>query len=127
MLTEDDIREALYACYDTHNPYGKPVNVVDLGLLEAIVLTPDVDAPGAGIAGVPQKQRLALTLLATGDEDASTQLAAQIINRMAGLEQLSGTTIAFTGEPPWSTARITARGRALLKLDAVQFPILNNR
>jgi metal-sulfur cluster biosynthetic enzyme len=127
MLTQDDIRDALRACYDTHNSYGCPVNVVDLGLVEAIALTPDLDAPGAGIAGVPQKQRLALTLLATADEDARTQLAAQIVNRMAGLEELSGTTVVFAEKPLWTPARITPQGRALLKLDALHFPILNNR
>ena len=56
MLSEQDIREALRACYDTHNPYGQPVNIVDLGLVEVIELSPDLDAPGAGIPGVPQRQ-----------------------------------------------------------------------
>jgi metal-sulfur cluster biosynthetic enzyme len=128
MLTEDDIRDALRACYDTQNPYGQPVNVVDLGLVETIVLTADLDAPGAGIRGVPQKQRLALTLIpSTPDDDSKTQLAAQIVNRMAGLEGLSRTSVHFAEEPQWTPARITREGRTHLKLDAMHFPILNNR
>ena len=128
MLSEDDIRDALRACYDTQNPYGRPVNVVDLGLVESIALTPDLDAPGAGIEGVPQKQRLLLTLIPSSpEEDAQTQLAAQIANRLAGIEELSGTAIRFAATPVWTPARISPQGRALLNLDAAHFPILNNR
>ena len=126
MLSEDDIRDALRACYATQ--YGRPVNVVDLGLVESIALTPDLDGPGAGIAGVPQKQRLLLTLIPSSvDEDAQTQLAAQIANRLAGLEELSSTAIRFAAAPVWTPARISPQGRALLNLDAAHFPILNNR
>ncbi len=128
MLSADDIRDALRACYDTQNPYGRPVNVVDLGLVEAIALTPDLDAPGSGIVGVPQRQRLVVTLIpSTPDEDAQRQLAAQIVNRLAGLEELSGSVVEFVSEPIWTPARITPEGRALLRLDAIHFPILNNR
>jgi metal-sulfur cluster biosynthetic enzyme len=128
MLSEGDILEALRACYDTRNPYERPVNVVDLGLVESIALILDLDAPGAGIAGVPRKQRLFLTLIASSaDEDARMQLAAQIVNRLAGVEELSGTAIRFAETPVWTPARITPQGRALLKLDAVHFPIINNR
>ena len=128
MLSEDDIRDALHACYDTQNPYGRPVNVVDLGLVESIALTPDLNAPGAGIEGVPHKQRLLLTLIPSSpEEDAQTQLAAQIANRLAGIEGLSGTAIRFAATPVWTRARISPQGRALLNLDTAHFPILNNR
>ena len=128
MLSADDIREALRACFDLDNPYGRPVNIVDFGLVESIELADDPDAPGSGIPGVPRKQRLALTLVArSGDLDAQAQLAAQIGNRLAGLPELSGVTIAFSPEPRWTPARITPQGRILLKLDAAHFPILNNR
>jgi metal-sulfur cluster biosynthetic enzyme len=128
MLTEADIREALRACYDIHNPFGQPVNIVDLGLVEAIELALDPDAPGAGIPGVPSRQRLSLTLVpTTQDEDARAQLSAQIANRLAGLPELWRTSIRFATEPAWTPARISPQGRALLKLDAAHFPILNNR
>ena len=127
MFTEDQVRDALRDCYDTANPYGQPVNVVDLGLVEAISLALDNEAPGAGIAGVPPKYRLRLTLVAcTADEDARTLLRAQIANRLAGLPQLSGASIRFADVPGWSPARISVAGRHLLKLDRA-FPILNNR
>lgn len=127
MFTEDQVRVALRDCYDSGNPFGQPVNVIDLGLVEAISLVPDLEAPGAGIPGVPPKYQLALTLLAsTSDEDARTLLGAQIVNRLAGLPQLSRTAVCFVDSPSWTPFRITPAGRHLLKLDRV-FPILNNR
>lgn len=127
MFTEDEVRDALRDCYDTANPYQQPVNVVDLGLVETMSLVLDREAPGAGIAGVPPKYRLSLTLIAsTADEDAKALLGAQIVNRMAGLPELSGTELHFADTPAWTPSRITSAGRHLLKLDRA-FPILNNR
>lgn len=124
MLTPADITEALRACFDLANPFGKPVNIVDLGCIEHIILVPDPEAPGAGIAGVPQRQRLRLTLLpASQDEDARAQLAAQIENRLAGLEGLSQTSICLL-ETPWTPSRLTPEARRSLM---PAFPILNNR
>ncbi len=127
MFTETQVREALRDCYDTTNPYRQPVNVVDLGLVEKISLTLDEEAPGAGIAGVPPRYKLSLTLIAcTAEEDARTLLAAQIANRLAGLPELSGIDLRFADTPGWTASRITLAGRRLLKLDRA-FPILNNR
>ncbi len=127
MFTVDQVRDALRDCYDTANPYRKPVNIVDLGLVESISLVLDDEAPGAGVPGVPAKYRLRLTLIAaTADEDAKALLGAQIQNRLAGLPQLSGTVLHFAESPVWTPSRITAAGRHLLKLDSA-FPILNNR
>ena len=128
MLTENDIRNALRACYDTANVYRRPVNIVDLGLVEQIVLSVDAEAPGAGIAGVPVRHRLALTLVASSDdEDAQAMLAAQIANRMAGLPEISKTAIRFSDSVAWTEARITPEGWHLLRLNSAAFPILNNR
>jgi metal-sulfur cluster biosynthetic enzyme len=128
MLTEDDIREALHACFDTKNSYGQPISIVDLGLVESIALADDPDAPGAGIPGVRPRQSLALTLIpSSADADATAILVAQIENRLAGLEQLSRVTVHLLESSAWSPSRITPEGRKLLKLDAALFPILNSR
>jgi len=125
MLTEADIREALRACYATPPAHRLAVNIVDLGMVESIALTPDPDAPGAGIPGVPQKSRLALTLLApTTEEDALAQLQAQIANRHAGIPEISSVSIAFEGT--WTEDRATSAARRLLELDKPVFAILNN-
>ncbi|MDW5264155.1 MULTISPECIES: metal-sulfur cluster assembly factor [Acidobacteriaceae] len=114
MLTEAEILTALRDCYDPE----LPCNIVDLGLVRAIALAPDTEAPGAGIPGVPQKHRLQIDLILTHpSEDAEAQLRAQIANRLAGLETVSQTTITIQAEPAWSPANITSAGRRILGLD----------
>jgi metal-sulfur cluster biosynthetic enzyme len=114
MLTESEIITALRDCYDPE----LPCNIVDLGLVRSIAITPDSDAPGAGIPGVPQKHLVQIDLILTHpSEDAEAQLRAQIANRLAGLETVSQTTITIRAEPAWSPANITPAGRRILGLD----------
>ncbi len=47
---EQTIHAALRDCYDP----TVPCNIVDLGLLESVAITPDPEAPGTNIPGVPQ-------------------------------------------------------------------------
>ena len=83
--------------------------------------------PGREFQVCRSAKRLSLTLISsTPDEDAQAQLSAQIANRLAGLPELSRTTVRFAAEPAWTPARISREGRLLLKLDAAHFPILNN-
>ena len=123
---EAQILETLKACYDPGNPFAQPANIVELGSIEALTLTLDKEAPGAGIPGVPPRFRLALTMLPTSEnEDARAQLQAQVLNGLAGLEQLSHTDLRY--EEGWTEARVTPQGRKRLKLDPAPFAILNNR
>ena len=89
MLSEDDIRHALRACFD---PTLK-LSIVDLGIVRSITLIPDPDAPGANIPGVPPRQSLTLTLELPPNEDATTVMLAQIQNLLAGIPDLSRTDI----------------------------------
>ncbi len=128
MLTQQDIREALRACFDASHPARRPLNIVDLGLIERVELTLDPDAPGAGIPGVPPRQVLSLTLLAPSpEEDARAILAAQVKNRLAGLPELWRTSVRIVDQPAWTSARITPEGRRLLGMKDPVLPILNNR
>ena len=114
MLTESQILAALRDCYDPE----LPCNIVDLGLIRAIAITPDADAPGAGIPGVPQKHRVQIDLILTHpSDDAEAQLRAQIANRLAGLEAVGQTTVTIHAESTWSPANITPAGRKILGLD----------
>lgn len=114
MLTEPQILAALRDCYDPE----LPCNIVDLGLIRAITLTHDKDAPGTGIAGVPQKYRVHIDLILTNPtEAAEAQLRAQISNRLAGIEAVSHTTIDVLGSPAWTPGNITPTGRKILGLD----------
>ena len=114
MLTEDDILTALRDCYDP----VLPCNIVDLGLIHCIEVTPDREAPGANIPGVPQKHRVKIEITPTQtSEDAHSQLRAQIINRLAGLETVSQTEVIVRDYPAWSPQQITASGRRTLGLN----------
>ncbi len=96
MLSEAKIREALRACYATAPGQRQALNIVDLGLVEAVALAVDADAPGAGIAGVPQKHRVAVTLLAGWlEDDAQAQLSAQAANCLLGVEEVSRVRVEF--------------------------------
>jgi metal-sulfur cluster biosynthetic enzyme len=114
MLTEADILTALQDCYDP----VLPCNIVDLGLVRSIKITPDPEAPGSNIPGVPQKHKIAITLTPTQSDEAQlAQLEAQILNRLAGLETVSHTTVTLLEEPAWTPQNITTRGRKTLGLD----------
>jgi len=127
MHTQDDIREALRACFHSL-PFNTPVDIVSLGLVESIALALDPDAPGAGIPGVPPRQSVTVTLLPpTGDEDANAILLAQTQNRLAGIPDLSRIEVQLAETPAWSTSRLTPEARLHLKLDPPAFPILNRR
>lgn len=113
-MTEDDIREALRDCYDPE----VPCNIVDLGLVYSVALDRDMDAPGAGIPGVPVKHRarIGLTLTSKGCP-AHTQIIAQIEGRLSAFQEISGTDVELVWEPAWSPTRISAEGRKLLGID----------
>ncbi len=114
MLTEPDLLQALRDCYDP----DLPCNIVDLGLLLATSITPDSEAPGAGIPGVPQRSRVTIELILTNpSEAAEAQMKAQIGNRLAGLETVSQTSITVASQPRWTPGRITPAGRKRLGLD----------
>lgn len=114
MLTDSDILQALRDCYDP----VLPCNIVDLGLIRSITITPDAEAPGAAIPGVPQKHIVEISVTPSQTEEAATaQLSAQISNRLAGLEAISHTTITLLDKPLWSPLNITPAGRKTLGLD----------
>jgi metal-sulfur cluster biosynthetic enzyme len=113
-LTEEDVRAALRDCYDPE----VPCNIVDLGLVYRVGVTPDLDAPGAGIVGVPPRHqvRIELTLTSKGCP-AHTQIIAQIEGRLSAFETISGTTVELVWEPAWSPQRISPEGRKTLGID----------
>jgi metal-sulfur cluster biosynthetic enzyme len=114
MLTEADIRAALRDCYDPE----LPLNIVDLGLIQSIAITPDLDAPGTGIPGVPQKHIVQIDLIPTHPTKAAeAHLRAQIANRLAGLETVTQTTVTILTTPTWTPRDITPAGRRILGLD----------
>jgi len=89
-MTDADLLTALRDCYD---PLLRR-NIVDLNLIRSANLTPDT-------ASLPAFPRFIATISLTApaaDEAANAQLAAQIENRLLGLESIS--TVRITLLPP---------------------------
>ena len=94
-MTDADLLAALRDCYD---PLLRR-NIVELNLVRSATLTPDPDAPGARIVGIPTRLHAHIELTApTSDEATNAQLAAQVENRLLGLESISRITITLS--PP---------------------------
>lgn len=90
-FNEDDLRQALRECFVP----ALRRDVVSAGLLRSATLTPDLEAPGAGIPGVPPRFVAHLTLWEPGTEEAvNAQLRAAIENRLLGLYAISRVELA---------------------------------
>jgi hypothetical protein len=87
-----DLLQLLRDCY---TPLTQR-NIVDAGLIQSATATPDPDAPGASIPGLPPRFLARVTLRAPGtDEAANAQLVAQIENRLLGHPSISRAEIAL--------------------------------
>jgi hypothetical protein len=92
-MTDADLLTLLRDCYE---PGPARRNIVDAGLVRSATLTLDLDAPGTGIPGVRARHHAHITLRApSADEAANTQLAAQIENRLFGVESISRVTMTL--------------------------------
>jgi metal-sulfur cluster biosynthetic enzyme len=82
-MTDADLLTLLRDCY---HPVLRR-NIVELDLVRSATLTPDLDAPGAGVL---QKFTAHITLMApTSDETANAHFRAQVENRLLGLPTIS--------------------------------------
>jgi metal-sulfur cluster biosynthetic enzyme len=105
-LTETDIRQALRDVYDPE----LPVNIVDLGLVYRVELQPDPDAPG-----IIPKQTVSIDLtLTTPGCPSHAQITEHVRNRLAGLQEISGSQVNLVWEPKWSPARISPEAQKKL-------------
>ena len=81
-MTDANLLHLLRDCYTPAGP-----NIVAAGLVRSATLTPD---PNAALPNLPPRYVAAITLHAPStDETASTQLAAQIENRLLGHPSIS--------------------------------------
>lgn len=108
-LTEADVMEALRVCFDPE----LAVNIVDLGLVYGIVVDRDHEAPGVE----PRyNARITLTMRAPSDE-REAMLIGQVKNRLAGMQEISRTTVDLIWEPAWTADRMSVAARQQLGLD----------
>ena len=124
QLTHAEILAALRDCY--HPELGE--NIVDLGAVEGITVATDPTAPGAGIPGVPRRQRVHIDLVPppTANEATDAQIAAIVRNRLAAFETVSSTQVVLLDEPRWAPRRMTpeARTRATQRIAAAKHGLI---
>ncbi|HTW62820.1 MAG TPA: iron-sulfur cluster assembly protein [Terracidiphilus sp.] len=103
MLTEPDILAALRDCFD---PELK-LNLVDLGLIYKIEMSPDPDS-------TPKwpRQRVKITMtLTTPQCPASGLMVEQVENRLAGIRDIGKVEVELVWEPKWTPERVSEAGR----------------
>ena len=106
MLTEPDILAALRDCFD---PELK-LNLVDLGLIYKIEMSPDPDS-------TPKwpRQRVKITMtLTTPQCPASGLMVEQVENRLAGIRDIGKVEVELVWEPKWTPERVSEAGRLQL-------------
>ena len=109
MLTEADVLDALRVCFDPE----LPVNIVDLGLVYRIAVSVDPEAPG-----VEPRYRVAVGLtMRARNEEREPMLVAQVVNRLAGIREISRTEVKLVWEPAWAPERMNDAARRQLGLD----------
>lgn len=106
MLTEPDILAALRNCFD---PELK-LNLVDLGLIYKIEMTPDPDSTPKW----PRQRVKIIMTLTTPHCPASGLIVEQVENRLAGIRDVGKVEVELVWEPAWTRERISEAGRLQL-------------
>ena len=100
-LTEEDVLSALRDCYDPEIP----VNIVDLGLIYKITLTPDERAKRAF-----PRQRVEVEMSMTSQGcPAHVMIIEQVRNRLAGVPEISETLVNLVWEPSYAASPPASR------------------
>jgi metal-sulfur cluster biosynthetic enzyme len=105
-LTEEDVFAALRDCYDPEIP----VNIVDLGLIYGVKVTPD---PKSKRAFPRQRVEIEITMTSQGCPSHS-MIIEQVRNRLAGVPEISETLVNLVWEPAWTPDRISQKAREQL-------------
>ncbi|MGC2400734.1 MAG: metal-sulfur cluster assembly factor [Acidobacteriaceae bacterium] len=105
-FTEDDVINALRDCYDPE----VPVNIVDLGLIYRVTVTPDANSKRAF-----PRHRVEVDMTMTSPGCPShVQIIEQVRNRLAGIPEISQTNVNLVWEPAWTPERISLQAREKL-------------
>ena len=103
-ITEQDILSALRSCYDPEIP----VNIVDLGLIYKIDLTPTPDDK--------QDITVEMTLTAQGCPE-HVNISMQVKSRVEQLPGVRNCVVNVVWSPPWTPERLSADARRQLGID----------
>lgn len=105
-FSEEWIWQALRSCFDPEIP----VNIVDLGLIYDLALTPDSENPGKYLVEV----KMTLTAQGCGMGPA---IAADARQKIEAIDQVSTAQVDIVWDPVWTPHMISPEGRKALGLD----------
>jgi len=103
-VTEQDVLNALRSCYDPEIP----VNIVDLGLIYAVNLSP---APGD-----KQDVSVDMTLTAQGCPE-HVNISMQVKSRLEQISGIRNAAVNIVWTPPWSPERLSPEARKQLGIE----------
>jgi metal-sulfur cluster biosynthetic enzyme len=106
-LTQQEVFAALKECYDPEIP----VNIVDLGLIYEVKITP---APAASSAG--ENIEVEMTLTAPGCP-SSGYISDQVKQRLLRMPGVLDAAVNIVWYPQWTPERISAEARKELGID----------
>ena len=109
-VTEEDVITALKDCYDPEIP----VNIVDLGLIYEVRITPQsaMEIPAEARRDV----EVEMTLTAPGCP-AHTQISQQVKDRIEQLPGVNSATVNVVWSPPWTPERLSQAARQKLGIE----------
>jgi metal-sulfur cluster biosynthetic enzyme len=105
-LSEEDVLAALRDCYDPE----LPVNIVDLGLIYKVTLSPD---PNSRRAFPRQRVEVEMTMTSPGCP-SHVAITEQVRNRLSGIPEISAAVVNLVWEPAWTPHRISQQARQQL-------------
>ncbi len=105
-VNEEDVLAALRDCYDPEIP----VNIVDLGLIYKVTVTPDANSKRAFPR---QRVEVEITMTSQGCP-AHVMIIEQVRNRLAGIPEISEALVNLVWEPAWTPDRISQKAREQL-------------
>jgi probable FeS assembly SUF system protein SufT len=113
QASEEDVWRALRQCYDPEIP----VNIVDLGLVYDLTVTPSRGGSpvrgGAPTQGGPAHVTVKMTLTAPGC-GMGPAIAADARGRILALPGVASADVQLVWDPPWSAEMTTPEGRRIL-------------
>ncbi len=101
MVTEDQIYSALRECYDPEIP----VNIVDLGLIYGVEVSPE------------DKVKVTMTLTTPGCGMAHT-IATQAKQRVLQVPGVKDATVTVVWEPAWDSSRMSDAAKKKLGISS---------
>jgi metal-sulfur cluster biosynthetic enzyme len=105
-LSEEDVFSALRDCYDPE----LPVNIVDLGLIYKVTLSPD---PNSKRAFPRQRVEVNMTMTSPGCP-SHVAIMEQVRNRLSGIPEISAAVVNLVWEPAWTPHLISQQAREQL-------------